>query len=514
MNGSNIKKYPHIGLPLERKHQSRLLKYILNPKAIEHHAFLPLIRREILTKSYKWKYDESGKKVRESKIKLRNISYATHFDAAIYSYYAYELSEKYEIFLKNESLENVVSAYRKIPCKDSKRNKCNIEIANEVFEFIKTKLATGEEVAVITFDIKGFFDNLDHKVIKQTWKKILSGKEMEKDVYAVYKSITNYSYISEDRLFDLFKDRIICDNATGPKERKVKSIQYMHDKKSLAFCRPSSIKEIRDAKLINSRPKSHKGKVGIPQGLPISAIIANVYMCMFDKEIACEINRFSGLYRRYSDDIIIVCPIQKGFFWKELVMNKITDVKLEIQPEKTNLFNFSLDQDKIICTHESKGKNKMLEYLGFSFDGNKKLLKQSGLGHYYYRMAKSVARSKRNAISIQNNTNGFTFKNQLLKRFSHIGSRKHEVLKRSNNKLSFVSYYEKKYSYGNYITYCRKASHVMKEPAIIGQLKRNKNKLKNHISKLDYDVNLILNKKKFAEIIKYKKIYSNYRKEH
>lgn len=502
------KKYPHIGLPLERKDQSKLLDYVLNSKAIAHHAFFPLIRRKIFSRSYKWQYDEKKGEVRKPKIKLREISYATHLDAAIYSYYAYKLSEKYELFLEKENLQNIVSAYRKIPCEERKGNKCNIEIANDVFEFIKNKLSSGDEVTVITFDIKGFFDNLDHKVVKQTWKQILSCDKMEEDVYAVYKSVTSYSYILENELFDLFKNRIICDKPTGYKERKIKCIHYMRDKKALAFCHRSSIREIHDAKLIRTRPKSHKGKVGIPQGLPISAILANVYMSFFDKEIACDINSFDGLYRRYSDDIIIVCPIQYGSFWKEWVMNKIADVNLEIQPQKTNLFNFNLGQNGIICSHEIKGTNKVLEYLGFSFDGNKKLLKHSGLGHYYYRMAKSVARSKRNAISIQNKTHGLTFKNQLLKRFSHIGARKHKILKRSNKNQSFFSCLNGKHSHGNFTTYARKASDIMNEPAILGQLKRNKYKLKAHIRKLDYDVNNVLTQKKISELITYGRIYS------
>ncbi|HEX8015252.1 MAG TPA: reverse transcriptase domain-containing protein, partial [Flavobacterium sp.] len=47
---------------------------------------------------------------------------------------------------------------------------------------------------------------------------------------------------------------------------------------------------------------------GIPQGLPISAVLANLYLFDFDLDI---VNRWvkphNVYYRRYSDDIFIVC---------------------------------------------------------------------------------------------------------------------------------------------------------------------------------------------------------------
>ncbi|HEM0173375.1 TPA: RNA-dependent DNA polymerase, partial [Listeria monocytogenes] len=52
----------------------------------------------------------------------------------------------------------------------------------------------------------------------------------------------------------------------------------------------------------------NKNKFGIPQGSAISAVFANIYASEFDlklKEIADE---FSGIYRRYSDDFILVIP--------------------------------------------------------------------------------------------------------------------------------------------------------------------------------------------------------------
>ncbi len=47
---------------------------------------------------------------------------------------------------------------------------------------------------------------------------------------------------------------------------------------------------------------------GIPQGSPISDILANMYMFEFDKAIFASVSRARGFYFRYLDDIIIIVP--------------------------------------------------------------------------------------------------------------------------------------------------------------------------------------------------------------
>lgn len=100
----------------------------------------------------------------------------------------------------------------------------------------------------------------------------------------------------------------------------------MRDKKAIAFCTPSDLKELREAKLI------HKfvDKKGIPQELPISAVLANIYMLVFDKAVNAEVKKANALYRRYSDDIIIASPGVSIETLKKIVENSITDVRLDI----------------------------------------------------------------------------------------------------------------------------------------------------------------------------------------
>ena len=55
------KRYMHLDLPIEGKQRNRIISYVQNPKAVSKHAFLPLIRRTMV--SYPYKINEEGKRV-------------------------------------------------------------------------------------------------------------------------------------------------------------------------------------------------------------------------------------------------------------------------------------------------------------------------------------------------------------------------------------------------------------------------------------------------------------------
>lgn len=77
-------------------------------------------------------------------------------------------------------------------------------------------------------------------------------------------------------------------------------------------------------------------------------------------------------------------------------------MKLEIEASKTNVFYFirKLD-DSIECHHSARGKNKPFEYLGFSFDGERALLKQSSVSSYYQRMQSTLQRNTAFASTVK-----------------------------------------------------------------------------------------------------------------
>ena len=497
------KKYPHIDLPCRgRRELLHLMSYIKTPDAIAKHAFLPLIRRNVITYPFKRQHVDSPRKKER---KVRPITYASHTDSAIYGYYSQLLSSKYEKCLSEANLSDSVCAYRKIPCKEGNRHKCNIDIAKEVFEFIKDELSEKHQLATVTFDIKGFFDNLDHKLLKQAWKKMMGYEHMPDDVYNVFKSITRFSYVNEKALFHECKNHIICQNTLGYKTRKVKRLSYLRDKDAVAFCEKSNIHHLRDIHLIQTRKKTDVQ--GIPQGLPISAVLANVYMFDFDKKINDEISKIGGIYRRYSDDIIIVCPINEGKKWKEFVCSEIKKLMLTIESHKTNLFSFIPLGDKNVCTHESVGKKKKLEYLGFSFDGNRILLKDAGVSKYYLKFDLNFRRAFYRSTHTNNKYLGHVFENKLIKKFSYAGAKTHKRLDQSKtdkHKFKLSLNYR---THGNYLTYVRKASNIMESSAIKKQLRHSVPKLQRELLNLKIDVYDSIKSKLLSELSKYGKIY-------
>lgn len=455
----------------------KIVGYVTNQKTIARHQFRPLIRRTIVKHPHRPSDNGTVKRIR----KERPLTYASHLDANIYAYYADQLQKRYEDFVAKEKLDDVVVAYRKIPCANGMGNKCNIDIAADVFRYVKSELRAGREVAVITFDIKGFFDNLDHKLLKCTWKQTMDMDEMPKDVYKVFKSVTKYSFVSEEALFDLYKDCIICCKNKKLVNRPVKKMRYLRKHNAVAYCTTDCIKKIKRHGLL----EVNNGGIGIPQGLPISAVLANVYMRGFDVKVHQFIQSKGGIYKRYSDDIIVVCPIAEAMACKKFVMDSIVDVNLEIENHKTNLFEIHIVHGVPRCFHEDKGEDKAIEYLGFAFDGQRVLLKSASLCRYYNKMYVDKRRHKRWAISVNNQTNGRVFTNQIVRRFTLAGAKRHHILIPQSDG-SFKQ--SKKKTFGNYLNYAYKAADVMNEPGIKRQLRRNLHKVKKNIMEIKNDV--------------------------
>lgn len=493
------KGYAHLDTPFTSKQKRWLYSYVTNKDAIANHAFLPLIRRTVET--YPFKCDEHG--LRKRKTKKRELTFASHIDSAIFAYYAEMLQVEYERYIRQTGIDNVVTAYRRVKSEKHNGNKCNIDFAYDVFSFIKDNITECDALDVVTFDIKGFFDNLNPKILKGKWKKVTGKEHLDEDEYAIFKHVTRYSYVKEDELFRLFKDNMVCKTRNGRLvNRKVKHMNYFRDKGVVAFCLKKGIREVRERGLI----KSKKGTNGIPQGLPISSTLANVYMIDFDKEINDAVSKTNGIYRRYSDDIIIICPKDMSEKLRRLVIHKIGDVGLTIEKSKTNLYHFTKKGETVSCEHEELGSNDILKYLGFSFDGNHILLKNSSICKFYYKMRKSVMRSVYFAIHIHNDTHGRMFEHHLISRFTYAGSNRHTIYKRSNRTKKFYPLKEQK-TYGNFLTYVEKASRIMDEPKISRQLQKCASKLRNNIREGKTNVIKGICALEMKQLRKYGKIY-------
>jgi retron-type reverse transcriptase len=72
---------------------------------------------------------------------------------------------------------------------------------------------------------------------------------------------------------------------------------------------------------------------GIPQGLPVSPILANLAMARFDRATAAACGRHGCIVRRYADDIIVLAPDEEaGRKARQLVGRQLGSLGLQVKP--------------------------------------------------------------------------------------------------------------------------------------------------------------------------------------
>lgn len=397
-------------------------RLVTNSELVEQHSFYPLIRY-VMT-SVKVKRDPTTQRVIRQKPKVRPIAYAAHLDSHIYSYYAHTLATQYERLIRDANLSPSILAFRSL-------EKSNIEFAAEAFAAIRKR----GECHVIALDIEGFFDNLDHEILKREWAAVLDVSTLPGDHYAVFKSLTRYSHVDRDALYASLD--ISVHNPKNGRNR---------------LCTPKEFREVvRKADLITRHTESH----GIPQGSPLSALLSNMYMRSFDTVITDYVRKNNGCYFRYCDDILLIVPpeIKSDVF--SVIETEITKLKLKIQANKTELRDFVYKDGKLTTS-------KPLQYLGFLFDGHRIFLRSASLARYSERMSKGVWLAKRTmkkrnmARVIRGEEERPLFKNRLYRLYSFSGRR-------------------------NFITYGYRAAKIMGSSSIKRQLKGLWQKLQDEI---------------------------------
>jgi len=489
-----LKKYPHIGLQLEPRDRAWVEPYVNTKINIEKHAFYPFVHRQLKARKFRREINKDGTRsaLRNLRFKRREIFYSNHLDSNIYSFYAEIISNKYELAVRKIGISNCITAYRRLlsdPSNPKSRYKCNIDFASEVFTFIKQ--CKQKNLVAITFDIKSFFDNLNHKFLKKSWRKLLdSGNDLPPDHYNVYRSITKFSYVDEGDIFELFKDKIVVERKPNiKKEVKIHHKSYLREKRAIAYCFKEDMALLRSKNLIKSNKyffeNGTRGSLrdkGIPQGSPISAVLANIYMMEFDKSANDLIEGLGGLYRRYSDDMVVVCNVEFEETIIEHFQQSIANCFLEFQQEKLHVFHFKYDNDRgVHVCYEKNLNSKQLQsntnftYLGFEFDGYFALLKSSSLSGFYRKMKRSIAKGRFYAFHNKTSTWGVLFKSRLYKRFTYLGSHRRRTYKRDPKKSDrFIL--SNKYYWGNFLTYAILASKTIPDNKIPNQIKRHWNK--------------------------------------
>lgn len=335
---------------------------ICDPESLARHKFWPFIRQDKKTR----RYTQDLAKRLTIKTKVRPIMYASHKDSLIMAFYAWILKQSYEERINSTPAKDAVIGYRKISI-NKNHNKSNIDFSNDIFQILQE---TNDSV-LFCLDIKDFFGNIGHAILARAVQRFAQDVPSE-NLSPVLRAVTHFRYV--------FKADV--EKALGK------------DKSAWTDSRKYNTR-IRDGGLIHKNKKKH----GIPQGSPISDILANIYLYDFDIWMSKTVLQHGGVYRRYSDDILVIVPksIAKGLFGQICQRIQEENFKLEISKNKTEAFYVDAKSStfKDITSEYVAGysKNKdSAQYLGFNMNLDYISVRPGSIAKSYRR---EVAKNKR-----------------------------------------------------------------------------------------------------------------------
>jgi hypothetical protein len=398
-----------------------------------------------------FKRDKKTRKLVPTK-KERHIFYSSHMDGYIYGFYGENLLKNYNSLLQSSGLDDNVLAYRRIEKSGQKYS--NIEMATEAFEYIKNTNGCN----VICLDIKSFFDNLCPTKLKEKWCQVIGATSLPEDHYNIYRSLTNFRFVNEEDCISIFNVNPRKQNLKGGSRANqicsLKTFEANH--KQLKKDQGTRLAKKKSDLIIEGVPFK-----GIPQGSAMSGLLSNIFMYDFDIEITNYMRKIGGFYRRYSDDILIAFPqpMQFSAVEKEIfdILNKTSNNKLTFSREKTERRIYKQgDNKKLICLNYETGNISRLQYLGFTFDGEKIHVRNSSISKHRFKIAATVRKNKKGNKKI----------NTRLVYKSH-----------SPRKITQEDRIHRK----GFVFYATRASKSTQSEAILRQLKKNDRYIKNKI---------------------------------
>jgi hypothetical protein len=385
---AGLKKYPHFDSLISAKDAETLA---LDPQKVERHTFYPFL---LYTKHWT-RFAENGEK---GQPKDRPIRYAARRDAYIYARYRHLLAELYEAELSRLGLGNCVLAYRRILKSEDGGGKCNIDFARDAF----LKVREMGNCCVVALDISSYFEHLDHARLKSLWCRLLGKDRLPLDHFQVFKAITRYAVVEKDDVYERLGHIGVKGKSASGKPIKGYLTPFRDIPKQL--CRGNDFRTKIAGGPGKSLVKVNYKPYGIPQGGPISDLLANLYLLDFDQTVNALVSAVGGAYYRYSDDILIITPgdATTGMRWLADMKALIREhgEMLEIKDKKSAVFVYSGGGNDQIFTrvYGEQGGNG-LEYLGFRYDGRKVYLRDSTISGL---RRKVVSAARRESIMCAN----------------------------------------------------------------------------------------------------------------
>lgn len=346
----------------------RCVDKVTSPEYVSKHSFFPLIEND----QRRMKKDEDGNITKRP----RPIRYAAHFDSCIYRYYSALLSLRYNERAQRLGFDDSAIAYR-----NNHPGMSNIQYASRAFDYIRE----AGSCQVLTSDFSDFFESLDHHYLKRQLRTFFPDG-IPADYYRVFKSATRYSVVD---------------------------IRYLLEWHGLPYSRTGVARLNRKVTVIPQdefrefvkghvkRPwksPDHAGR-GIPQGLPVSGALANIYMMGFDERMAGLAREHGALYMRYSNDLIVACASEGGYRCLVEEVRKLCGEipGIRVQESKTAEYLFT-DGRVVRCggaldaaAAGRRGKASKIDYLGFSFDGREVRVRQRTITRYYRRSYRAIS---------------------------------------------------------------------------------------------------------------------------
>ena len=392
-------------------------------KKMQWYAFTPFLKLLLKTPRYRYQ-EEEGHYDLESKI--RPICFASHFDSLIFGFYSFGLNKKYQEYINANSFEECVLAYR------SDTGKCNIQYSKEVFDQIKAFNIVHGSCTAIALDIKGYFDNINHNILKEKWIKVW-GTKLPDDQYQLFKNLTRYSYVNK---INLYKKYNINENELRKKKKFPSTLAELIPGHTIQ----AKYDQLKMDKLIIQNKVSEKKPipVGVPQGSAMSALLSNIYLIDYDKRLM-ELSKLKGfIYRRYCDDIIIICQTPMAKELKDFAIKEVKEkYHLVIQKEKAEIIDFLSDSHNIIRSFRRKKEipdqtitptvqnekvlYKNLQYLGFEFNGADTFIRSSSVSRYFRKMKSRLDKTVKMAYGAKSKGEKI-YRFQIYEKYSHFGT--------------------------------------------------------------------------------------------
>ena len=347
---NDTKPYAHFDLRVSLSMPS-IRKYVMDRTKIVTHSFYPFIHFEKKNS----RYGKKGPK------KPRELYYCSHLDRCVYQRYAFLLNYQYNIWACENNIDDVAIAYR-----DS-LGKNNIDFAKDAFDAIRSF----PQCFILVGDFTNFFDNLEHQYLKKMMCEVLGVERLPQDYFSVFKNITRFSSWDWKDIVKAAGENIAergVRKKINSKETLLTKEQFQKNKKDI---------------------KKNISGVGVPQGSPISAVLSNIYMIKFDKDIKRYVTSKGGIYMRYSDDFIIVLPYERDAEiadFTSYIFSYVESMKglIDLQKEKTSCYTY---KDEVIYEGDQPSS---INYLGFLFDGKSIRIRPRAITKYYYRMRRKA----------------------------------------------------------------------------------------------------------------------------